>query len=84
MQTLKVFTSGRAMVTDHKALSSGVRRYIGRQYDPTLGKAGGWVPNEEPQEIENSADYRQAVREGDLLPADQETASLCGVSFQSK
>ncbi len=81
MATFKVYAAGTAMVSDYEALATNVRRYIGRTYDPSLGVAGGWVPKQEPQTISDRAEYRQAIKEGDLLPADRATALACGVPF---
>ena len=57
------------------------RRFIGWQYDSTLGEAGGWTRKEEPEELPYKHEYVKAVKEGDLVPADQETATMCGVKF---
>lgn len=82
--TFKVLAAGTAMVTDYEALRSNARRYIGRQFDGSLGPAGGWVPSKEPVVIPDRPEYRQAIREGDLIAADQSTASICGVGFSAK
>jgi hypothetical protein len=84
MGTLKVYAANTALVTDYEALKSNVRRFIGRTYDATLGQAGGWVPKAEPSEIPDRAEYRQAIKEGDLTPADRETAAACGLPFAIK
>ena len=59
------------------------RRFIGWRYDPNLGEAGGWVRTG-IEELPYKHEYVKAVREGDLLPADQETANVCGVQFSNK
>jgi len=46
-------------------------------------KQGGFVVLEDGEEVPMIAEYIQAVKEGDLLPMDQETARLCGVKFQA-
>lgn len=89
--TLKVKSSPTAMVTNYEAMIAKVRRYVGRIYDPTLGPVdpetnkhvGGWPLTNEPEEIPYRAEYVQAVKEGDLIPADKATADLCGVTFQA-
>ncbi len=83
MATFKVLASGNAMVTDYEAMKSNARRYIGRVFDPTLGPAGGWPALKEPQVIPDRPEYRQALREGDLIAADQQTATICKVGFHS-
>jgi hypothetical protein len=42
----------------------------------------GYEPKTEPDDVAYHWDYVQAVRNGELVPADQETADLCGVAFQ--
>ena len=78
---MKVFSSDSAMVADLQALSAGARRFIGRKHDPNAGLAGGWAVLDVPQEVPAIAEYILAVRHGDLLPADEETAKICGVKF---
>lgn len=59
------------------------RRIVGRRHQET--KAGwGWMPKpdaELPEELEFHWDLAKAVRDGDLRPADWETAALCGVDW---
>lgn len=57
------------------------RRFIGWLFNETLGDAGGWDKKQEPESIPYKQEYVQAVKEGDLEPADEETAILCGVVF---
>ena len=91
-QVLKVRSAPMAMVTNFEALEAKSRRYVGRVFDSTLGEVnpetgnrqGGWPLTDEPEEIPFRAEYRQAVREGDLIPADKATADLCGVPFTSQ
>ncbi len=79
-KTLKVFTTD-VLVPDYEALDGGVRRFIGRAFDASVGEAGGWVPKTDCSEIPSTAEYRQAVKQGELTPADELTAKLCGVKF---
>lgn len=83
MKTLTVKASGMALVTDYEALKSGVRRFIGRQFDPSHGPAGGWPMKTEPSEIPYRHEYKQALVEGDLLPANKETAAHCGLPYNT-
>ena len=76
---LKVQASGTSLVQDYEALESGVRRFIGRQYDASVGVAGGWVPKEEISVIPFRAEYVQAIKDGDLSSDDSETLRLCGI-----
>ncbi len=91
-KVLKVRSAPMAMVTNFEALDAKSRRYVGRQFDPSVGEInpetqrpqGGWPLRDEPEEVPFRAEYLQAVREGDLIPADKATADLCGVPFTSQ
>lgn len=60
------------------------RRFIGWNYDAALGEAGGWVRKEEPEELPYKHEYVKAIKEGDLIPADAETAHICGLQFSKQ
>lgn len=79
--TLIVRSRGTALVVNYEALEAGARRFIGRKHDPKLGSNGGWPPDSEPHTVPDRAEYRLAMREGDLWPGDQATADLVGVEF---
>jgi len=80
-KTLKVKAAHTALVQNYEAMDAGVRRFIGRRLDPSLGECGGWVPKEEGEVIPFRAEYVQAVKDGDLEVMDQESALLCGIKF---
>ena len=63
------------------ALSASQRRFVGWQYSASVGEAGGWIRKTEPDIVAYDNDYLKAVRDGDLVAADFETAQLCGVAF---
>jgi hypothetical protein len=50
-------------------------------FDSTLGPAGGWPPSLEPEEVPDTYEFKAAVQEGSLWPADAETAQHCDVPF---
>lgn len=88
----KFYARGKAMVFDLEAHDQGIRKFIGRRHDRTLGfpeydengnkfMTGGWPATETPQEVPERAEYIQACRDGDLWPADEATARACGVKF---
>lgn len=79
--TLRVRARGLALICNHEALEAGARRFVGRSFDPKLGKHGGWPADAEPHTVPNRAEYRANVQEGDLVAADEETAKACGVKF---
>ena len=91
---LKVKAVGDVMVQNYHAMSSNIRRYIGRVFDESVVKydeeslednkithKGGWVLLDEVVEVPNIEEYRQEVRLGNLLAIDEETARLCGVKI---
>lgn len=83
MGKLVVRASGLAMVTDFEAMDAGVKRFVGRL--PELkGSQIHWAPKAEASEVPDRAEYRQALADGDLVPADRATAELCGLSFKEE
>lgn len=64
---IKVRTAPHAMVVDTVALDRGIRRYIGRKFTDSVGPAGGWIEEADPVLVENTADIRQALKDGDLI-----------------
>lgn len=74
---LRFYAQGTALVQNFEALDANITRFVGRKYDGHLGfdKTG------EVDEVPNRAEYRWACEEGELAPADAETAKACGVSF---
>lgn len=83
MKNLKVTSAPGALVQNLAALSSNTPRYIGRTFDASEGPHGGWKLSDTPEEVPFCAEYLQAVREGDLIPADKSTAEMCGVKFKA-
>ena len=92
---LRVLAKGTAMVPHLESFEAGTKRFIGRKHDRTLGAAfrdengqeqrqGGWPPAHSPANphaVDDRAEYRQHVKEGDLWAADEMTAAACGVKF---
>lgn len=78
---LIVLAKDSASVPHLEAIDAGVRRFVGRKHDMSVGTTGGFVPRPEPEEVADRAEYRQAIKEGDLWAADAATAALCGVKF---
>lgn len=97
MKVLRLKAVGAAMHPHLAAHEGGARRYVGRQYDSTIGHeikatngtvighAGGWPAIEDGEELscdpEHFAEYKAAVLAGDLEPADAESAALLGVAL---
>lgn len=80
MKTLKVRAVEESLVQDYKAMQDGVRRFIGRKFD---ADAGGWILLECIVEVPNIAEYRHEIKQGNLIAADYQTATLCGVSLHN-
>jgi len=81
IQKLLVRAAHTALVPDYEAQEDGILRYVGRHRDATIGDGGAWVPDVDPRELPVRAEYLQELRAGCLLPADEDTARLCGVPF---
>lgn len=63
-----------------------IRRFVGWQFDPSLGLVGGWTPKKEAEvlnvsKLDNLQSYIKSLQTGDLLPADKDTATLAGLKF---
>lgn len=54
------------------------RRYTGRRYDSVLNQ---WVSTEETEEVEDIPEFRQALQQECLWPADPETARISNTRF---
>lgn len=76
------------MVWDHNAALAGARRYVGRRFDPSA--PGDHLIDKHP--ADDSLDYPdvpemahalRAVRDGELLAADEYTASRAKVPFKA-
>ncbi len=81
---LRFYARGTALVADVIAQehpTHPVRRFVGRRWQEILPGRWGWAPKEEAEEHDFHHDLVRACKEGDLWPADAETAKLCGVGF---
>ncbi len=78
---LRFYARGTALVTDPHAQDRGVRRFIGRRWQEVLPGRWAWCPTGEPQAVAHHGDLVKAARDGDLWPADEETAKACGLPF---
>ena len=87
MRVLPVF--GR-LQPNFEAFDAGVRRFVGWQYDPTVGAEdekgvaqGGFVMKLDGEMVPVTAEYILALKQGDLLPADEISAKFAPIgSFQ--
>ncbi len=84
-KTLRLKAAGTAMVPVFEKMAQGVRQFVGRELRKVSADGEpeqfGFEPVSEPTEVPYRAEYVEAVKAGDLLPADKETADACGVPF---
>lgn len=87
-KVLKVLPVEGRLQPDFESFDAGVRRFVGRKFDEKLGKKdkdgvpqGEFVITGKVVVLPYRAEYVQAVKEGDLIPVDAETARLCKVSL---
>lgn len=78
---LRFRARGNALVQNHAKLEAGVKAFIGWKYTEVEPGRWGFVSTEEVEEVEYRAEYAKACKDGDLLPADEATAKVCGVAF---
>lgn len=85
---LRFRARGTALVQNLDAMEARIKRFIGFKYTqleaPTQENPDGrwaFVPTNEVAEVPARGEYVKACRDGDLWPADAETAAYCGVSF---
>lgn len=70
------------MVVNETAAAARVRRYIGWKYSEVEPGLWGFVLSKDADEVPFHEDYPKYLREGALLPADEDTAKACGVEFK--
>lgn len=77
---LKVRAVAHALVPNYAALDAGSKRFIGRK---AVVSESGELSFDLDADVEcvDMAEYRRAVKDGDLEACDAATAALCGVKF---
>jgi hypothetical protein len=78
--TLRVRARGTALVCRLESMNASPRHFIGREWIETDG-VHALHPSDEDSVVANRAEYRQAVKDGSLWAADEDTARACGVAF---
>jgi hypothetical protein len=80
---LCVRAKGSALVCDYERLEAGIKKFIGRKIVNLSETAEEWafIPTDESECIPDRAEYRRAVRDGELWAASPDTAKKCGVKF---
>lgn len=79
MKKLRFKASGEAMVQNLDRLEAGIKSFIGRKFVEVSSGQFGFVPTGSFEEVPYRAEYVKACKDGDLLPADEETALACGM-----
>jgi hypothetical protein len=59
-----------------------VSKFEGNKEKTFEVKPGGFVLKDDPELVPNRVEYRDALKEGSLLPADKETAAVVGLTFK--
>ncbi len=92
-EKLRVLPKGTALVPNYEHQEGGRRSFHGWKHDATMGPAfvdenkvqhhhGAWVKGVgEVLEVPMRGEYIRHLRDGDLWPADVETARAAGVAF---
>jgi len=80
MKTLSVMSAeSRMMPALHL---DNVRRFIGRKPVQNADGLTEWQPTNESVEVPAIGEYILAIKHGDLIAANKETADFCGVKFE--
>lgn len=80
----RVTERGPALVQDFERLELGIKRFLGWRLVSNADGTRAFEETSEVAEVPYRAEYVFACREGDLWPADLETARACGVPFDPK
>ena len=80
MKSIRVKARGTCCVVDYRAMGANPKRVIGRVFD---AESGDWTSTGEAVEVPATHEFRQAVRDGELWAADEASAAICGVKFDS-
>ena len=78
---LRFRARGDALVQNFEKLDAGIKSFIGRKYVEVEPGWWGFVPTGETDEVAYRAEYVRSCKDGELYPADAETAAACGASF---
>jgi len=95
-KTLRFRARGESLVPHYESLlNQGIKRFVGRRFDPTIGepfkddetgeerKSGGFVSTGEDEVVPYRFEYVRECAAGCLWAADEATAKVCGVDFDS-
>lgn len=80
-KTLRFHARGTASVPNHDLAEARIRAFVGREIVEARPGQHGFAPTTAPTEVRWRQEYVKYCQEGDLWPADAETAKACGVPF---
>src|SRR5262245_59651533 len=80
---LRFYARGTSYVSDFDALEcpNPLRRFVGRKLTELDGGRTTFAPKSAPEETNARPELIKAAWDGELWPADVETARACGVPF---
>lgn len=79
--TLMVRPNESAMVPNFELVRSNMRRFIGWRFDASQS---GFIRDPEPVQVPYRKEYLDALKAGDLIPADEATARIAGINLPSQ
>lgn len=82
-EKLRFRARGEALVQNFVRMEAGIKSFIGRKYVEVKPGVWGFAPTGADEEVSYRAEYVKACKDGDLWPADEQTAAACGVEFDA-
>jgi hypothetical protein len=76
------FESGPPMVQNYEKLEAGINSFVGLKFGEIEGQPGqfGFAVIDDIVELPYRGEYVKALKDGSLLPADEETATAAGLT----
>lgn len=81
VEKLRFRARGEALVQNYEKHEAGVKQFVGRRLKPLPEGRFAFTPTDEADTVLYCAEYVKACKDGDLWPADAETAAACNVPF---
>lgn len=83
MKSMRVRAVADTLVVNIGAMDAGIRRHVGRKFDPSQEPGKQFPSTGEAEEVPVDSFYVSLVQSGELEAADAETAKLCDVPFKA-
>lgn len=83
MKSMRVRAVADTLVVNIGAMEAGIRRHVGRKFDPAAEPGNQFPSTGQPEEVPVDSFYVAHVKSGELEAADEETAKLCDVPFKA-